>query len=133
MYVPITYLDQAVPSPWGMPAYEEFDKSTPADFFFNWDEAESVSTPDFTGKRVKSYLRWLKLANTLTAIKKAFPECPGKSVGAESIDPFDCCPAEFERSLLQGLSELCSTDEGKKLFSKAKRFQKLSVQNGIRR
>ena len=68
MYVSVTYIDQAVSSPWGMPAYEEFDPSSPADFFFNWHDAETVLTPDFSGKRVASYLKWLKLANTLIAI-----------------------------------------------------------------
>ena len=45
MYVPMTYIDQAIPSPLGMPAYEEFDTSDPAKFFFNWNETNTVSTP----------------------------------------------------------------------------------------
>ena len=27
MYIRMTYMDQAIPSPWGMPAYEEFDRA----------------------------------------------------------------------------------------------------------
>ena len=56
MYIPVTYLDQAVPSPWGMSAYEEFEQSNLSDFFFNWNEANTVLTSDFLGKRVASYV-----------------------------------------------------------------------------
>ena len=63
MYVPVTYVDQAIPSPSGMPAYEEFDCSNPAAFFFNLNDTKTVSTPKFSGKQVASYQRWTKLAN----------------------------------------------------------------------
>ena len=35
MYVPMPYIDQAIPSPWGILAYQEFYTSDPANDFFN--------------------------------------------------------------------------------------------------
>ena len=127
MYVSVMDIDQAVPYPWGISVYEEFDPFSPGDFFFNWHDAKTVSTPDFLGKRVTSYLKWLKLSNTLIVIKKAFPACASGNVDEKSVDPFERCLSEFEHTLLQQFSELCATNEGEKMFSKAIFFQKLSV------
>ena len=102
MYVPVTYLDQALPSPWGMSAYEGFDQSKPANFFFNWNDAETMSTPNFSASGWKAILiKWLKLANILVVFKKSFPACASGNVDEEGVDPFERCPAENVRQKLE--------------------------------
>jgi hypothetical protein len=32
-YVPTTYIEPAIPLPWGMPAYKQFNRNNPAGFF----------------------------------------------------------------------------------------------------
>ena len=55
-YVNFTQQDQAVPSPWGMPAFEMVDIATPSSFLLDHSTFESITTPDFTGARVNSYI-----------------------------------------------------------------------------
>ena len=54
MYAIFTQHDQDIPSPWGMPAFEVVDMEKQADFFAEYMEFESVVTPDFSGKRVRT-------------------------------------------------------------------------------
>ena len=47
---------QAIPSPWGMPAFEMIDLSEPSAFLVDYKSIKSITTPDFTGARVNSYI-----------------------------------------------------------------------------
>ena len=50
-----TQLNQDIPSPWGMPAFETINKSSLGTFFASYDTFESIVLPDFTGVRVRAY------------------------------------------------------------------------------
>ena len=50
-----TQLNQDIPSPWGMPAFETINKSSLGTFFASYDTFETIVLPDFTGVRVRAY------------------------------------------------------------------------------
>ena len=49
LFVDFSQLDQDIPSPVGMPAFELVNLENPARFFLNFDLFESCTLPDFTG------------------------------------------------------------------------------------
>ena len=60
MHVIFTQHQQAIPSPWGMPGFELVNILHPAEIFINYDNFETITTPDFTDERVDSYiLHWI--------------------------------------------------------------------------
>ena len=73
MYVDFTQYNQAIPSPGGMPVFEFVDFEDPASFFLNYAEYDTVTTPDFSGDRVSSYLQLKNFASHLQYFKRAFP------------------------------------------------------------
>ena len=61
-YVPLTYMNQEISSPWGMTVFEQWDEQDP-----------SVKFPDFTGQRVKSFEGWKYCSRILGHLRNAFP------------------------------------------------------------
>ena len=53
MHASFTLHDQDIPSPWGMPAFELADLENPSDFFVQYENFNTVVTPDFSGERVR--------------------------------------------------------------------------------
>ena len=129
-YANFTLLDQAVPSPMNMPAFETIDADKSANFFLHYSTFESMSLPDFTGDRVRSYMR---LKNTVTWVKylrKAFPrpDVSHDDVSEDtSNDYFDQCPGSFNRTNLRSFQRVVHTKEGKALCDATKSFQRDTV------
>ena len=118
-YVPFTQLNQAIPSPWGMP-----------DFILNFETYESVATPDFSGERVKCYHKLIRFCSRLKCFDRAFPppkdsEDDSPELAAPSI--FNQCPDSFSRGALDDFTTKCRSKEGRKLFSAAKALQANAV------
>ena len=86
MFVLFTQEDQAIPSPWGMPAFELENLCDPAEFLMNYSTFELVSTPDFTGSRVDAYIDFRDLCVRLSFIERAFPS------SKDGNNYFEQCP-----------------------------------------
>ena len=56
-YADFTLLNQAVASPMNMLAFETIDAADFSNFFLHYSLFESMSLPDFTGDRVRSYMK----------------------------------------------------------------------------
>ena len=56
-----------------MPVFEFVDFDYTADFLVNYDRYETVSTPDFTGDHVCSFVQLRDIASHLQSIHRAFP------------------------------------------------------------
>ena len=56
MYAEFMQMDQAIPSPWGMPTFEFVDFSDPSEFVVNIKQYQSVTTPNFAGAQVEKYV-----------------------------------------------------------------------------
>ena len=117
MFVDFTQEDQAIPSPWGMPAFELVDIADPSDFIMDYVTFESVTTPDFTGARVQSYIALRDICVHLRFIDNAFPS------STEANDYFSQCPSEFNTALLESFRSRCKTSVGRQLFNAARSFQ----------
>ena len=107
MYVDFTQYNQAIPSPWGMPVFEFVDFEDPASFFLNYAEYDTVTTPNFSGDRVSSYLQLKNFASHLQYFKRAFPTIKDKKV------PFHLCPDELDVDSLVEFTERCHTTGAK--------------------
>ena len=105
-----------------MPAFEEFDVDDVAAFFLGWDTTDTVTTPDFSGERVDSYIRWKNLSKYLGYIKRAFP-----SMDDEKASSFAQCPDAFNQTILKSFCSKCHSDDTKAMFDKAMSFQKQVV------
>ena len=51
LYADFTQIDQPIPSPKGMPAFELVDVADCSDFLLNYDDFDSVTPPDLPGIR----------------------------------------------------------------------------------
>ena len=89
--VPITYMDQAIPPPMGMPMYHLSDPITVTNFE-QQPLPSYASFVDYTGYCVKSYVRRFKLSQTTSSFRKLIPHCTwegterGESCGNESFE-----------------------------------------------
>ena len=111
MYAPFIQHQQAIPLPWGTPAFEIVDVINPANFFINYDNFESITTPDFTGDRVHSYLRLRDIATHVGCLSRAFPS-------PEQIETyFEQCPAEFNTHALSSFQRKVIVSEGRRLVT----------------
>ena len=116
-YVDFTQYAQVFPSPWGMPAFELVDMADTSDFLLNYGTFESVTTPDFSGARVASYIELRDVCVHLCFIDKAFP--------SEKDDDgyLSQCPSSFNTALLHSFRSRCNTNEGRTPLNAAKTFQ----------
>ena len=117
-----TMFDQALPSPWGMPVFEFLDWDDTANFFVNYDSYQTVTTPEFSGDRVSSYLQLRDLASHLNYMKRAFPDNDSDDEGC-----FQYCPSEFDMNKLHSFADVCHSDSVKALFKCTKQFQRSTV------
>ena len=104
-HVEFTQHDQNIPSPWGMPAFEIVDLANPASFFVNYDEFETVTLPDFTGDRVRSYMDLKETSSYARSLANAFldPKCKPEDFDAHAY--YAQCPPEFDRNKLRAFSD----------------------------
>ena len=116
-YVDFTQHEQAIPSPWGMPAFENIDVAAPSVFLLDHSTFKSITTPDFTGSRVNSYIKLRDICCHLRMIDSAF------SSPKDGVDVFDQCPADFNKPLLESFRSRCKGRDGRKLFDAARSFQ----------
>ena len=121
MYDPFTQHQQAIPSPWGMPAFEIVDVINPADFFINYDNFESITTPDFTGDRVHSYLRLRNIATHVGYLSRAFPS------PAQNETYFEQCLVEFNIEALSSFQRKVIGSEGRRLVNSANSFAQKTI------
>ena len=98
-YVDFTMFDQAIPSPWGMPVCEFVEDDKIAQFLIHYNDVESDTTPDFTGKRVQAYLKLKDISRQVQQLKKAFVP------SLTNIDYFDQCPESFNKDRLNGFAK----------------------------
>ena len=97
--------DQSIPPPWGMPVFEFVKDDRVAQFFLDFKDFESKTTPDFTGKRVQSYLKLKNISRRVQQLKKTFlPSSTNDTY-------FDQCPECFDKHKLKQF--------GKRLESKS--------------
>ena len=120
-HVEFTQLNQDIPSPNGMPAFEVVDLECPASFFLDYDEFESVTLPDFTGDRVRAYAGLREIATQIKYFARAFPKPD------EDRDYFSQCHASFNKSNLIRLRHRIHSEKGKRLCLSAKNFQANTV------
>ena len=73
MYAMFTQHDQDIPSPWRMPAFEVVETEKQADLFAEYEQFESIITPDFSGNRVRAYLTLKNTSMCLRYLSLAFP------------------------------------------------------------
>ena len=73
LYADFTQLDQPIPSPKRMPAFEIVNVENCLDFFLNYKNFESVTLPNFMEARVTSYLKLKDVASTIKYFNRAFP------------------------------------------------------------
>ena len=98
MFAVFTQQDQDIPSPWGMPAFEVTDMDDQASFLENFDQFKSIVTPDFSGKRVRVYLRIKNTAMRLRYLRLAFP----KEKDNDANDAYLLqCPNAFNHVVLE--------------------------------
>ena len=67
----LTHSDQPIPSPWGMPVTELLnlsDHTAVTNFYNGYADYVSLSTPEFEGHRVQSYIHLRDVANHLNAL-----------------------------------------------------------------
>ncbi len=69
----ITYdMDQAIPSPYGMPSYESKPLSLSAIIKSQWNNFSDMPTAasiDFSGDRVAAYIKLITMANGLIGLQ----------------------------------------------------------------
>ena len=107
--VEFTQLDQAAPSPLGMPAFESINRDNLATFFASYNDFESVTIPGFTGKRVAAYHEFKDIAVHVKHLAKAF--APGDADDSY----FEQCPKEFDRQALKAFCKLMNDISAAKL------------------
>ena len=119
MYVDFTQFDQAIPPPWGMPAFELIDLIHPAGFFLDYDNFFSVDTPDFTGDRTSHYIQLRDTAKHIEYMTRAFP----------NVDEtyFDQCPASFDKQILRSFQHKVNSEDGLKLVKSVEQFGQATV------
>ena len=120
-FVTFTQFDQAIPSPWGMPAFETVDLLHPANFFLNYESFQSIVTPEFTGERTRAYIKLSNVASHIRYLSRAFP----KATGGE--DYFEQCPTEYNRSTLNSFRGRINGEPGRSLVARATAFRQDTV------
>ena len=118
-YVEFTIIDQIIPSPVGMIAFEEL-RCDYAKIFMNYNEFETVTDPDFTGERVLRYIKLRDIATNLKHFKKTFPssdefEDSGKDVVG---DFYDQCPPSFNDINTNASKNTCHELQARQLHPK---------------
>ena len=91
--------DQPIPSPWGMPVFEFVEDDKIAQFFLDYNDFESDTTPDFTGKRVEAYLKLKDISRRVQLLKKGFVP------SSTNVDYFDQCPESFDKDKLKKIGK----------------------------
>ena len=89
----------------------------PTSFLLAYDTYESVTTPDFSGTRVDSYLKLRDITSHLQHFNRAFANLKDNDVS------FELFPPEFDTNKLEAFTHICYTDGVKELFKSAKVFQ----------
>ena len=112
---------QPIPSPWGMPVFEFVEEDKMAEFFMNYNDFESDTTPDFTGKRVEAYLNMKDISRRVQQLKMGFVP------SSTNVDYFDQCPASMDRDKMMKFSERFKSKEADSLMENLKHFQVRTV------
>ena len=71
--VDITYLGQAIPSPYGLPAFELLGDDRSPDIFNETKWITNSSSLDFTGRRVETYASVIVLGHRIARLSKLIP------------------------------------------------------------
>ena len=114
-------MDQAIPSPWGMPAFELLDLSCPASFFIDYENFNTITTPDFNGERVEAYVKLKDIASHTRYLVRAFP------AARNDEEYFDQCPSSFNRDALKRFQTRCHSSEATKFMKYVNKFEELTV------
>ena len=125
-YPQFTQHDQAIPSPWGMPAFEMVDFEDPVaicNVYENFDTYITLATPEFEGKRVDSYIQLRDTASHLTMLARAFPA----SAMDDDNGYFDQCPSNYSQENLRNFGTKLNSSKVAKLLKEAKAFQHNTV------
>ena len=107
MFVLFTQEDQAIPSPWGMPAFELENLCDPDKFLMKYSTFKSVSSPDFTGSRVNAYIDYQNFCVRLSFIEREFLS------KKDNNDYFEQCPTELSRKLPESFTTRCTSADGR--------------------
>ena len=89
-YMEMTYLNnQAYPSPYGMPVYEDVDTTKLGSFFVNHKTTMAQCyEPDFGGKRVQSYIKLHDMAHWVNKFIRVFNH---------STNHYNICPSYMDQ------------------------------------
>ena len=82
--------DQDIPSPDGMPAFEIVNVGSPSAFFASYESFESCELPDFTGERVRAYIKLRTISEDAELLARSFPTTSGKD---DVNEYFHQCPS----------------------------------------
>ena len=125
-FVALTHTaNQPYPSPYHMYAYETINEKQYGHFLAYDKEvspADLLDTrPDFSGKRVESYIKLRDTATWINHVHRVF----GKR--ERDVEFYRNCPASIDRQKLVTFNRKCRTTTAKKLFAGSKTFQKDAV------
>jgi hypothetical protein len=120
VFVDFKMINQSIPSPWGMPVFEFVEVDQVAQFFLDYNDFQSDTTPDFTGQRVQAYLK-LKDISRRVQLKNAFVP------STTNVDYFAQCPATFDKEKLKRFVNRFESKPAGALIEKLKQFQVRTV------
>ena len=118
-----TQIDQDVPSPWGMPAFELVNQSVLGSFFESYDSFDSVIHPDFTGARVRTYNEIRHVTVHLKYLCCAFPNS-----AENNTSYFGQCLPSFDTQKLQRFGRITNKKHISNMAANAATMQKKTVQ-----
>lgn len=119
--VPMTYIDQKIPSPQHMPRFEVASGWTSSRTFRNIQQIPAGETPsaDYTGARIDSYIKHLLVAEEMITIQR--------NLSSKTIE-FAFQPKKFQSSLrADAIRKLHSLRCQDGLFGHARAFQQSTV------
>ena len=105
-----------------MPVFEFLNFDDLSIFYINYDEFNTVTTPDSTGDQVTGYLKLKNHVSHLKYINRAFPY-----QNDINEDYSDQRPEEFDVNKLTSFLVICQSKSVQDLFKATKSFQKMTV------
>ena len=108
--------DQPIPSPWDMPVFKFVEDNKMAQFFIDYNEFESDTTPDFTGKRVTAYIKLKDVLRRVQQLKKGFVP------SSTNDDYFDQCPESFDKENIKNFGKRFESEQAHTLIKFFKEF-----------
>jgi len=115
-HVEMTYVEQAIPSPSGLPEFEKVNTKSAKEVSQQFEHAsmmEVETEPDFTGKRVKSYHELGEVADTVHQVWRSFI--------TENVDR-TLSASTFDNAKIDKMHKLVTSDGIKTFVDGAKTF-----------